>query len=148
MSLDKFKLLCWKNFTLQKRHPIAALFEIGFPILIVLLFAVARGNIGQKPHAQSNFQSFEPNRYQNCISASYESIETIGVSPASNGKLVDLVKLSVVENSGWKIKLLENAAALDSFISNENFTIGIEFSDSFAVCRQCLAINQNLLKLP
>jgi ATP-binding cassette, subfamily A (ABC1), member 3 len=132
MSVEKFKLLCWKNFTLQKRHPIAALFEIVFPILIVILFSAVRDNFENKPHDELKFNSFKPLDYKNCRSG-YEPLLKLGVSPASNTALADLVNSSVGKNSKMKIEFFDNSSSLDFFLSHENNTVGIEFNDKLAV---------------
>lgn len=39
MSFEKFKILMWKNWIIVKRNWKAALFEILFPILLILFMA-------------------------------------------------------------------------------------------------------------
>lgn len=132
MSLEKFKLLCWKNFTLQKRHPIAGLFEILFPILIVLLFTFARNNVDRENYPEIIFKEFPPNDYNYC-SFSSDSIRTVGVSPSTNPALTELVKSAEIFKK-WKVQFFENAATLNDWLLSENATIaGVEFDDSLAV---------------
>lgn len=133
MSLEKFKLLCWKNFTLQKRHPIAALIEIVFPILIVLVFSFARTKVNPQTHEVVEYKSFFPSSYKDCRTSSYEPFVKLGVSPESNQKLVELVNSTVVRNSKFQLVTFGNASDLENFVTRENFTIGIEFSDKYAV---------------
>lgn len=38
----KYKLLLWKNFTLQKRRPISSIFEIMMPILFIFILLILR----------------------------------------------------------------------------------------------------------
>lgn len=133
MTIEKFKLLCWKNFTLQKRHPIAALFEILFPVLIVGLFTYTRTLIPKSdPQNVIIFNKFEPSLFSSCSSSTYDKIHTIGMSPSTNKALVDLVTSSL--GSEVEIQLFNDSAALNEYLSNENFTVaGIEFDDDTAV---------------
>lgn len=126
MSLEKFKLLCWKNFTLQKRHPIAALFEIGFPILVVLIFAFAKNQVDPQRIAQQEFTSFEPEKYRSCQYFD-DSYSRLGVYSGGNLKLEDLVNSSVGKKSKWQVEVFGNLSSLDNFLTNENGTLGIEF---------------------
>ena len=41
-GLRQFGLLLWKNYTLQKRRPIATAFEIGLPTFFVLILVIIR----------------------------------------------------------------------------------------------------------
>lgn len=132
MSLEKFKLLCWKNFTLQKRHPIAGLLEILFPIVIVLLFSIARRNVDPEIQQGYRFKSFKPNNYDACQSFTQEGIYRIGVSPSSNSELVELVKATI--GKGLKVEFFENSTDLEYFLNNENQTVaGVEFDDVYSV---------------
>lgn len=128
MSLEKFKLLCWKNFTLQKRHPIAALFEIGFPILVVLIFAFAKNQVDPQKNPQKEFSSFEPKEYRNCRYFD-DDYSRIGVYSGGNKKLEDLVSSSVGKKSGWQVEVFGNLSSLEDFLTNENGTFGIEFQE-------------------
>lgn len=133
MSFEKFNLLCWKNFTLQKRHPIAGLFEICFPIVIVLLFTFARNNTTPTNHNELKFDSFTPNNsYDKCSFWTHGSIQSIGVSPGGNPALEDLIRSSI----GAKIEtqFYGNATDLEQFLNSANFSVaGIEFDDSLSV---------------
>lgn len=135
MSLEKFRLLCWKNFTLQKRHPIAGLFEILFPILIVSIFVFARNNVKTEAHKELRFKGFQPEIYENCHIDKFvgENYETIGVSPGDNLAIVELINSSVGK-SKIKIKFFDTARELNDFLNTVNGTVaGIEFDDHLKV---------------
>lgn len=132
MSLEKFKLLCWKNFTLQKRHPIAGLFEILFPVLIVLLFTFARNNVDRQTHHEMTFTEFKPIDYSSCKTWSNDKFKTVGISPRSGPllKLIDDTDMSKV----WNVETFESASDLSDWLHNENDTVaGIEFDEATAV---------------
>lgn len=62
MSYEKFKILLWKNWIIQKRNPKAAIFEILFPVLFMLLLAWARTqfdfNFDEIPEGILDFDPF------------------------------------------------------------------------------------------
>lgn len=119
---EKFKLLCWKNFTLQKRHPVAALFEIGFPILVVLIFAFTKNHSHSQQIPELRFESESPHPYRDC-----HIYDNLGIYAGGNEKIVELVKSSTIRKSGWEIQIFQNLSSLDSFLANENSTVGLEF---------------------
>ena len=57
----KFRLLLWKNFLIQKRKPIATLFELGLPTLFALILMVLRLQVKSEPHP--NVTEWEPCPY-------------------------------------------------------------------------------------
>lgn len=132
MKLEKYKLLCWKNFTLQKRHPVALILEILFPILIVLLFSFARRNVERENHEKITFREFRILNYSDCYSQQHDSIDRVGIAPSNEAlnTLIDSMEISKY----WKIEFFENSALLDEWIFNENNTVaGIEFAGMKAV---------------
>lgn len=48
MSFVKFRVLTWKNWTLQKRRPISGSVQILMPILVIVLFTWARNIFGNQ----------------------------------------------------------------------------------------------------
>lgn len=135
MTLEKFKLLCWKNFTLQKRSPWAGLTEIIFPILVVGIFVAVRHNIEPNVQQEIKFPIFKPS-VENCMTSDGKRIGSIGVSPSSNSALEQLVKSSIGGSFG--VTYYENASALDSFLANQNdseliIAVGVEFENRLFV---------------
>lgn len=127
MSLVKFRLLCWKNFTLQKRHPVAGFFEIIFPVLIVLVFLFARNYVKTEVEKEILFKGFQQETFKKC-NISYE---TVGVSTGGNYAIRDLIEFSVGK-SKIKIKYFGTSRELDDFLGTTNGTVaGIEFDDYF-----------------
>jgi hypothetical protein len=133
--LEKFRLLCWKNFTLQKRHPISAFFEIAFPILVVLIFAFAKDHLGEDQLPEQKFVSFSTPKYNGC--SIYNQQVRLGVYAGSNERIADIVRDSVAKKSGWEFQSFGNVSDLELFL-RENFTVGIEFSGNTDVSYQKL----------
>jgi hypothetical protein len=131
--LEKFRLLCWKNFTLQKRHPISAFFEIVFPILVVLIFAFSKDHLGTDQHQEQKFDSFSTPDYNDC--SIYNQKVRLGVYAGSNNRIADIVRDSVAKKSGWEFQTFPDVSDLESFLK-ENFTVGIEFSENTDVSYQ------------
>lgn len=135
MTLEKFKLLCWKNFTLQKRSPWAGLTEIIFPVLVVAIFVAVRHNIDPNVQKEIKFESFKPSS-ANCMTNNGMRIRSIGVSPSDNPALTQLVDSSIGDS--FEVTYFGNASALDSFLSSQNdselsIAVGIEFDNRLAV---------------
>lgn len=125
MSWGKLKLLCWKNFTLQRRHPVAGLCEIVFPIFIAALFALIKSDNPRKVFPAVQFESSELLNYENCTITSYaRTIEKIGFSPGANEAL-----RRVLENIlPMEIVPLDDGIELEKFLQTENCSYaGIEF---------------------
>ncbi|CRK87607.1 CLUMA_CG001403, isoform A [Clunio marinus] len=136
MFPEKLKLLCWKNFTLQKRHPIAGILEILFPILVVLLLSYARDNVDVKNIKEKRYDEFQPTKYSGCENTkhpfSVTNIKpTIGVSPNGNPALINLVKSMIGKR--LPIETFENASKLQEYLKNDNNSLyGIEFEDKLS----------------
>lgn len=119
MWSHKFNLLLWKNWLLVKRHPIAAIFEIAFPVLIVVLFSYSRGFVDKKEHSAVNYESFSISP-SNCYFEDGSNINTIGYSPDSDFYM-NIMKL-VTKNLKMKFETvpLRDAVELNAWIKNES----------------------------
>jgi hypothetical protein len=125
MTWEKLKLLCWKNFTLQRRHPVAGLCEILFPVMIALLFAYTKSMSPKRVDPAIIFESSELLGLENCtITSQYRPIEKIGFSPGDSVALRNILeKVSSIE-----IESLADSIKLDEFLKTENRSYaGIEF---------------------
>ena len=59
-NCKKFRLLLWKNYILQKRHPIQTVVQILLPILFVLLLLWIRLSAEPTHHNKIVYQAFRP----------------------------------------------------------------------------------------
>jgi ATP-binding cassette subfamily A (ABC1) protein 3 len=59
-SFGKFYLLLWKNYKIQTRHKIQAIFEIGVPIAFIILLAFLRGLVEIQSYPAKQFEAFSP----------------------------------------------------------------------------------------
>lgn len=128
LTFSKFKLLCWKNFILTKRHPIAAIFEIIFPILVVSVFTISQYLSDPKSIGE---QTYTEKKLSDCR---YPIIKRVGVSPNTNNELKKLIEESDFYKKFQKVEFLKDSEALQNFLDDDQyFNAGIEFDDSFGV---------------
>lgn len=72
---DKFRLLLWKNWVIQKRHYVQTLFEITIPVLACSLLILVRGLVNPSTYTKpTNFESLNVSsianiRYGSALSA-------------------------------------------------------------------------------
>lgn len=57
-NFDKFRLLMWKNWLLQKRNKIQTIAELLIPIILVVILVIIRGTV--QPIEFRNATTFEP----------------------------------------------------------------------------------------
>lgn len=58
-----FTLLMWKNWLLQRRHPVQSLIEIGAPIVFAILLVVIRSLVNPVPFNKPFvYEPFNPTR--------------------------------------------------------------------------------------
>ncbi|CAG9810453.1 unnamed protein product [Chironomus riparius] len=130
MLLTKFNLLLWKNWILVKRHPIAAIFELVFPILIIMLFAGIRNLIEKVvvPATPSTEYKISDAR----CSLSYNKIRYLGYAPNNTyySELMD----DVVKNIEMELIGFENLTELNKWTHNQSEPVaGVLFEDTSSV---------------
>lgn len=55
---DKFRLLMWKNWTLQYRKPLQTVIEILAPVLFSILLVLIRSLVDPEPHDAVEYHPF------------------------------------------------------------------------------------------
>jgi ATP-binding cassette, subfamily A (ABC1), member 3 len=136
MSFGKFRILLWKNWIIQKRHWKRELFEIVFPVLLVILFTWIKSEYTknyQESKIDSSSTILHPS--SDCNSDTTEIV----FSPAS--PWVEQFLGSVYKESAQTIQLkkFENSAEMDKYLNSEDVLnsrkslFGIEFDDLLAV---------------
>eukprot|EP00054_Salpingoeca_dolichothecata_P030926 m.256674 g.256674 ORF g.256674 m.256674 type:complete len:1715 (+) comp26744_c0_seq8:78-5222(+) len=55
-----FRLLLWKNYTLQKRRPISTIFEIGLPTLFIVILVGVRQIVNDTNEPATFYEHFSP----------------------------------------------------------------------------------------
>lgn len=70
-NLNKFILLMWKNWTLLRRRPIQAVFEIVYPVLICLILVGVRSLITVTEEGPKYYDSYAPTINEFCEKSTY-----------------------------------------------------------------------------
>jgi ATP-binding cassette, subfamily A (ABC1), member 3 len=127
MTWAKLKLLCWKNFLLQRRHPVAGLCEIIFPVLIALLFTYVRSQSPQRVYPAIVHNSSKLPDYESCtVTSRYMPIEKIGFSPGDNVALKKLLRKAV--HKSIEVESFADPLELETFLKAVNKSrVGVEF---------------------
>ncbi|XP_077296644.1 phospholipid-transporting ATPase ABCA3-like [Arctopsyche grandis] len=156
---DKFKLLIWKNFVLQKRHKLQTVIEILAPVIFVTLLVLVRSLVEPDTAKEVRFDRFDPSHFispklpglpSNITNNNISNIPNrISYSPESSviRKIVeDAVCYLASENNetlpcfkillGVRINAYPNALTLeqkliDPSMNDSNFC-GIQFDDDLA----------------
>ncbi|XP_058837017.1 phospholipid-transporting ATPase ABCA3-like [Topomyia yanbarensis] len=131
---DKFLLLLWKNWIIQKRHYWQTLLEIVIPVLCCSIVLLVRGLADPSPVEKSTiFNPLSVDRFRMSFDSPVESV--LAYSPQN--PLLDALVAEAADslNLSWQnvtYKGFANARALESALIDENMLVGIEFDDSLA----------------
>lgn len=136
--LEKFWTLLWKNWTIQKRHWKSGLFELVFPVLLVILFTWIKKEYA-KDYQESDLLSstVQVNTSEGCL-INGRAFGKIVFSPASPW-VEEFMDSVYGERENLELEVFENSAALDRFLKTVNegtqskSLFGIEFDDSMSV---------------
>ena len=138
MSFEKFRILLWKNWIIQKRHWKRGLFELIFPVLLVILFTWIKKEYTKD--FQETVLDFYPKKVEDASDCfiNGRTVNKIAFSPASIW-VNELVSSAFGGNVGIQLEAFESSAALNKFLTPESgrttneSLFGIEFDDSLAV---------------
>lgn len=136
MSFEKYRILVWKNWTIQKRHYISGIFEVILPVLIVIIFTWIKSTIREDDSSfyTSNFY-LGPFSSMPCYT--YDSqLSKISYSPRS-AWVEQFLKSSFhgFDSTLLEFESFDNSEAMDIFLNTEQprNVVGIEFDDSLQV---------------
>lgn len=136
MSLEKFRILIWKNWTIKKRHFKSGIFELIFPVLLVILFTWVKKQYTYGSNDLSSISAYEesPVPTNSCRIFNIHPTKIV-VSPTSPW-IEQFVQSVLNGEERLEFVAYENAEALDFFLVNklpEEIVYGIEFEDSLFV---------------
>lgn len=135
MWFEKYRILLWKNWIIQKRHYKSGIFELVFPVAFVIFFTWNKSLLGRDESSSVNHYESEYQDWRYC-SIDRGSITAVYYSPQS--PWIEGFLGSVFNSRGdIEIRGFDNADALDRMLgdpglANEEY-IGIEFDDSLRV---------------
>lgn len=139
-SFDKFKILIWKNWTIQKRNWKGGLFEILLPFLLVLAFTYSKKSFFEKMGKDEGTLQFTKDKVPNpskCPLNNFASSNRVLYSPTSPW-LTSMVNTSLKDVKGLEIQSFPNRSLLNDFLDkNKDSAIkplfAIEFEDDLSV---------------
>jgi ATP-binding cassette, subfamily A (ABC1), member 3 len=124
---DKFRLLLWKNWTVQLRHPCQTAFEIVMPIFVCLMPIIIRYLV--KVEIFSTVLKFNPQSISTFDVKDYSKV--LAYSP-NNSVLHDIVAL-VASEYGFETHEESNAESLENYAMTNQPFASIEFDDGYIV---------------
>lgn len=137
MSFEKYRILVWKNWTIQKRHYITGIFEVILPVLFVIVFTWIRSTFRQDASSIYGYD-VELNNYWRCYLFD-EQLSKIAYSPKSawveeymNIAFNDSLLESELE---LEFESFDSAQTLDDYLKSvqPRNVLGIQFDDSLTV---------------
>lgn len=141
MSFEKFRILIWKNWSIQKRHWKSGTFEVLFPVLLVIVFTwlfkeYARENEDIKSEIRGYYD--DPQNYSRCYVRNSQPPMKVVFSPTSpwlESFIFESLDKSVPENHIWELVGVNNSELLDQYLvtASDASILGIEFKDSLLV---------------
>ncbi|XP_065074348.1 phospholipid-transporting ATPase ABCA3-like [Ochlerotatus camptorhynchus] len=136
-SWEKFLLLLWKNWIIQKRHYVQTIFEILIPALSCAVLILIRGLVDPKVFSEPTVWNALPtDTIGHMLPEANPTIDPpisymLAYSP--QGALVDrLVASAALQiREPLDIQAFQNALQMENFLRNNNTLVGIEFPDSY-----------------
>ncbi|XP_055623835.1 phospholipid-transporting ATPase ABCA3-like [Toxorhynchites rutilus septentrionalis] len=135
-SWDKFLLLLWKNWIIQKRHYIQTLFEILIPALCCSMLILVRGLVDPEQIEEPTiFNPLEANTYLHPDYLVPPVLPRIAYSPEND--VLDAIMRDALENHlrstiKFSHEAHPDARQLESALVQRNYFVGIEFDDALA----------------
>ena len=146
MSFDKFRVLMWKNWTLQKRRPIGAAVQVLFPIIIVLLVTWARNSFGNQygllTETEEQYTDIDLKNYSLCT---YDDIEGISyplenIHFAPNNEAYSTLLRGAYERLNFTVIGHANRSEMmNAFYSNNEHHVAIDLTSDFEVSNRTLS---------
>ncbi|XP_055535484.1 phospholipid-transporting ATPase ABCA3-like [Wyeomyia smithii] len=130
---DKFLLLLWKNWIIQKRHYIQTIFEILIPVLCCSILLITRGLVD--PKFIESPTVFEPGTIDRFYSMHNEGSYKYVVAYSPENPLLERIvaeaMVSISHYSGnFTYQGYPNARSMEAAQMSGNFFAGVEFDDS------------------
>lgn len=136
MSLEKYRILLWKNWTIQKRHYKSGIFEVILPVIFIFFFSWIKSTYG--PDVESGIYSsvyrFDPLDSCYLTNGLLTKVVYSPTSPWIDEFLRNAIDApSLIET--LEFESFEDSHRLDEFLNTEKpgTIIGIEFDDSLKV---------------
>uniref|UniRef100_A0A182M226 ABC transporter domain-containing protein n=1 Tax=Anopheles culicifacies TaxID=139723 RepID=A0A182M226_9DIPT len=137
---EKFVLLLWKNWILQKRHYIQTLFEILIPVLCCSILLLVRGLVDPEYIDRNTvFKPLETDRLTQLETLPKDKIFEFKLAYSPRNVLLEEVVQNAVRSlnvNDPKERLtysaFTDAREMESMLAESSFLAGVEFDDSWA----------------
>lgn len=136
MFFEKYRILLWKNWTIQKRHYKSGIFEVIFPVIFVIFFTWNKSQYGKDEISSVEYDESLLSDRMYC--SSRDLINNIHYSPRSPW-IDNFLRSAFDVDENITIFDYENAQLLDTFLADENY-FGFEFEDSLLVKTQLVEL--------
>uniref|UniRef100_A0A8D8MPF5 ATP-binding cassette sub-family A member 3 n=2 Tax=Culex pipiens TaxID=7175 RepID=A0A8D8MPF5_CULPI len=129
-SWDKFVLLLWKNWIIQKRHYIQTFFEIVVPVLCCSILLLLRGLVD--PGFVEKSTVFNPLSTDLPAGARIPADVLREVAFSPQNPLLERIVGRAAESLNVTYRGMPNARSLESSLMDNDTLVGVEFDDSLA----------------
>lgn len=129
---EKFKLLLWKNWIIQKRHYVQTVFEITIPVLACALLILVRGLVNPSTYSK-------PTTFSSLNVSSIASIRTMITNHPIELTLAFTPKNVILEQvmkkaarslgTDVRIKGFNDTKSMYNVLITNNYLAGVEFGD-------------------
>ncbi|EDS44170.1 ATP-binding cassette sub-family A member 3 [Culex quinquefasciatus] len=126
-SWDKFVLLLWKNWTIQRRHYLQTAFEVLVPVLCCSFLLLIRGVVKLR-HVQSS-TVFNPLSTDVLSRFKLPSDVQILLAYSPQNPILEGVVSRAAESLNITYRGYPNAVSLESTLMNSSILAGVEFED-------------------
>ncbi|KAL1392905.1 hypothetical protein pipiens_012130 [Culex pipiens pipiens] len=129
---DKFRLLLWKNWVIQKRHYVQTLFEITIPVLACSLLILVRGLVNPSTYTKpTNFESLNVSSIANIRTLVTNHPITLTLAYAPKNALLEQVVKRAARTLGTDVRTsaFNDSTAMYNVLVTNNYLAGIEFGD-------------------
>uniref|UniRef100_A0A182IUJ1 ABC transporter domain-containing protein n=1 Tax=Anopheles atroparvus TaxID=41427 RepID=A0A182IUJ1_ANOAO len=141
-SWDKFVLLLWKNWIIQKRHYVQTLFEILIPAIACVVLIVVRGLVDADVYDEpTTWHPLETDTIRHMLPELNPNITppiTFMLAYSPQSPLTERIMRSAVEQIQEPIDLtgFDNAQRMEDFFRLNYSLAGVEFPDSYRTLNQ------------
>ncbi|KAL9700792.1 hypothetical protein quinque_004233 [Culex quinquefasciatus] len=127
---DKFLLLLWKNWTIQKRHKCQTLFEILIPVLCFSIVLLIRYQSG--PTSVTTSTKFEPQSVDLLDRNDFPPAVEFLLAYSPQNFVLDRIVKRAADSLKMTSRGYPNAKSLEVAMLNSSIFAGVEFDDSLA----------------
>lgn len=135
MSFEKYRILVWKNWTIQKRHYITGIFEVILPVFFVIVFTCIRSTFRQDASSVYGYDA-QLNDYWRCYLFD-DPLSKIVYSPKSAWveEYLNIAFNDFLMELELEFESFDSAQTLDNYLNSvqPRNVLGIEFDDSLIV---------------